>query len=136
MLFNINMFYVFKQNGVQGLSLKFEDLGITEVTKLSDWLVLIQYKHTGAFIMLSGADPGFEKGGGAGGSVASFWAYSGQFRGLFKQFDVKTGGRAPPAPPPPLYPRLALLRMYVKSVWFIPKILLSDVISHVGLLFV
>ena len=99
MLFNINMFYVFKQNGVQGLSLKFEDLGITEVTKLGDWLVLIQYKHTGAFIMLLGADPGFEKGGGAGGSVASFWAYSGQFRGLFKQFDVKTGGRAPPAPP-------------------------------------
>ena len=38
----------------------------------------------------TGADPGFEKGGGAGGSGASFWAYLGQFR----------------PPPPTLDPRL------------------------------
>ena len=31
-----------------------------------------------------GADLGFEKGGGAGGSGASFVAYLGQFRRLFK----------------------------------------------------
>ena len=31
----------------------------------------------------AGADPGFAKGWGAGGSGASFWAYLGQFRGLF-----------------------------------------------------
>ena len=30
---------------------------------------------------------------------ASFWAYLGQFRGLFKEFGAKTGGRVPPAPP-------------------------------------
>ena len=49
---------------------------------------------------ISGADPGFEKGGGAGGSGASFEAYLGQFRGLFKEFDAKTSVREPPAPPP------------------------------------
>ena len=38
----------------------------------------------------SEADPGIEKGGGA---------YLGQFRGLFKEFGAKTGGRATPAPP-------------------------------------
>ena len=27
----------------------------------------------------------------------AFWAYSGQFRGLFKEFTAKTGGRAPPS---------------------------------------
>ena len=43
-----------------------------------------------------GADSGFEKGGGAGGSGASFWSYLGQFRGLFKEFGAKTGGRVPP----------------------------------------
>ena len=43
-----------------------------------------------------GADPGFEKEGGAGGSVASLRAYLGQFSGLFKEFGVKTGGHAPP----------------------------------------
>ena len=32
----------------------------------------------------TGADPGFEKGGGKVGSEASFSAYLGQFRGLFK----------------------------------------------------
>ena len=48
---------------------------------------------------LTGADPGFEKEGGAGGSGTSFWAYLGQFRILFKEFSAKTGGRAPPAPP-------------------------------------
>ena len=51
-------------------------------------------------MMFAGVDPGFEKGRGAGGSGASFWAYLGQFRGLFKEFGAKTGGRAPPAPPP------------------------------------
>ena len=49
---------------------------------------------------MTGADPGFEKGGGAGGSGASFWAYLGQIRGFLKEFGTKTGGRAPPAPPP------------------------------------
>ena len=34
--------------------------------------------------MRAEADPGFEKGGGAGGSGASFDAYLGQFGGLFK----------------------------------------------------
>ena len=37
----------------------------------------------------TGADPGFEKGGGAGGSGASFWAYSGQFMGLLKKIGAK-----------------------------------------------
>ena len=38
-----------------------------------------------------GADPGFEK---AGGSGASFWAYLGQFSGLFKLNWRKNGIRA------------------------------------------
>ena len=46
----------------------------------------------------SGKDPGFEKGGDAEGSGARFSAYLGQFRGLFKAFGTKRGGRAPPAP--------------------------------------
>ena len=56
----------------------------------------------------TGADPVFEKGGGADGSGASFEAYLGQFRGLFKEFGTKTGGCAPPVTcaPPPLDPRL------------------------------
>ena len=61
---------------------------------------------------MTGADSGFEKGGGAGGSGASFWAYLGQFRGLFKEFHAKTGGRAPPAPPPPLW-----IRAWMKMVY-------------------
>ena len=48
-----------------------------------------------------GADSGFEKGVGAEGSGARFSAYLGQFRGLFKEFGTKRGGRAPPASPPP-----------------------------------
>ena len=48
---------------------------------------------------LAGADPGFEKGGGAEGSGVRFPAYLGQFRGLFKEFGTKKGGRASPAPP-------------------------------------
>ena len=47
----------------------------------------------------AGEDLGFEKGGGADGSGASFGTYLGQFRGLFKAFGAKTGGRAPPALP-------------------------------------
>ena len=47
----------------------------------------------------SGADPGFEKGGGAGGSEASFAAYLGKFKGLLLEIGAKMGGRAPPAPP-------------------------------------
>ena len=45
-----------------------------------------------------GADPGFEKGGGAiSGSGESFWAYLGQFGGLFKEFGVRPppSGSAP-----------------------------------------
>ena len=54
------------------------------------------------FIMcesMPGADPGFEKGGGAVASGARSQDFSGQFRGLFKEFGAKRGGRAPPAPP-------------------------------------
>ena len=35
------------------------------------------------YMLFTGADPGFEKGGGAGGSGARFWAYLGHFSGLF-----------------------------------------------------
>ena len=42
---------------------------------------------------------GFEKGGGAGGSGARPQAFFGQFRGLFKEFGAKKGGRAPLATP-------------------------------------
>ena len=52
----------------------------------------------------TGADPGFEKGGGAGGSGSRPQDFFGQFRGLFKVFGAKRVGRAPP--PPPLVPRL------------------------------
>ena len=45
------------------------------------------------------ADPGFEKGEGAGGSGASPQDFFDQFRGLFKDFGAKKGGRTPPAPP-------------------------------------
>ena len=40
--------------------------------------------HVISFNTVSGADPGFEKGGDAEGSGARFSAYLGQFRGLFK----------------------------------------------------
>ena len=42
------------------------------------------------------ADPGFEKGEGAGACPQDFF---GQFKVLFKEFGAKRGGRAPPAPP-------------------------------------
>ena len=47
----------------------------------------------------SGADPGFEKGGGAVSSGARSQDFFGQFRKLFKEFGAKRGGRSPPAPP-------------------------------------
>ena len=46
-------------------------------------------------VLLSGADPGFEKGGGAGGSGACPRDFFGQFKGLFKEFGAKRGGRVP-----------------------------------------
>ena len=52
-------------------------------------------------VHFAGADPGSEKGGGTV-HVAS-GAHSedvfGQFKGLFKEFGAKRGGRMPPAPP-------------------------------------
>ena len=65
--------------------------------------------HVISFNTVSGADPGFEKGGDAEGSGARFSAYLGQFRGLFKEFGTQRGGRAPSAPPPPLDPRLRVI---------------------------
>ena len=65
--------------------------------------------HLGTIIQIqisTGADPGFEKGGGAGGSGARPQDFFGQFRGFFKVFGAKRVGRAPPAPLPPLVPRL------------------------------
>ena len=50
---------------------------------------------------VAGADPGFEKGGGAGGSGASFGAYLDQIRGLFKEKRVSVR----PLRPPPLWIR-------------------------------
>ena len=55
----------------------------------------------------SGADPGFEKGGGAGGLGALPQDFFGPFRILFKEFGAKRGEPAPP--PPPLDPRLPLV---------------------------
>ena len=49
------------------------------------------------------ADPGFEKGGGEGGSGARFWPCLGQFRFFLR----------PLRPPPPLDPRLVLSLIYV-----------------------
>ena len=63
---------------------------------------------------MAGADPEFEKEGGAGGSpTQAFLANLGQFGRLFEEFGTKRVGRAPPAPPsgcaplrPPLDARL------------------------------
>ena len=44
----------------------------------------------------AGADPGFGKGEGAGGSGARPQDFFGQFKGLFKEIGAKRGGRAPP----------------------------------------
>ena len=49
--------------------------------------------------MKSGADPEFEKGGGAGGSGALPQDVFDIFRGFFEEFDSKRGGCALPAPP-------------------------------------
>ena len=43
-----------------------------------------------------GADPGFEKGGGAEGWGGSSQNFFGQFRTHFKESESKKGGRAPP----------------------------------------
>ena len=66
-----------------------------------------------AKLLITGADPGYEKGGGVGGSGASFWAYLGKFRGLFKEFGAITGGRAPPCAPP-LDPRLINIKLSMR----------------------
>ena len=47
----------------------------------------------------AGADPGLEKRGGAGASGARHQDFFGQFRGLFKKFGAKSGGRVPPLEP-------------------------------------
>ena len=60
----------------------------------------------------TGADPGFEKGGGAGGSRARPQDFLGQFKGLFKEFGAKRGGRAPPHPLDPSLMRYANNRYY------------------------
>ena len=49
------------------------------------------------------ADPGFEKGGGAGGSGARPQHFFGQFRGLLKEFGAKMGGRTPPSRSAPVW---------------------------------
>ena len=41
----------------------------------------------------AGADPGYEKGGGLRAQTNNFFW---QFKGLFKEFGAKRGGRAPP----------------------------------------
>ena len=48
---------------------------------------------------MAGADPGFEKGGGAGGSGSRPQDLLGQFGGLFEEIGAKMGGRAAPASP-------------------------------------
>ena len=57
----------------------------------------------------AGADPGFDKGWGAGGLGASFGEYLCQFRRSFKKIGLKTGGRAPPAPPSGSAPDMLVL---------------------------
>ena len=57
----------------------------------------------------SGADPGFEKGGAQGIRGFVFKISFSQFRGLFKEFGTKRGGRAPP---PPLDPRLSIIYIF------------------------
>ena len=50
------------------------------------------------------------------GSGARSQDFFGQFRGLFKEFWAKRGGRAPPAPPSGSAPGFLLLR-YDKNQW-------------------
>ena len=57
------------------------------------------YFYFGGCQEIAGADPGFEKGGRVVASEAGSQDFFGQFRGLFKYFGAKRGGRAPPAPP-------------------------------------
>ena len=59
---------------------------------------------------VSGADPGFEKGGAQGVRPQDFF---GLFRGLFKEFSTKRDGRAPP--PPLLDPRLGIQQQDMRS---------------------
>ena len=59
-------------------------------------LVLFFSQHHKSHQTLSGADPGFEKGGGAGGSGVRPREFFGLFRGLFTEFGTKRGGCAPP----------------------------------------
>ena len=60
----------------------------------------MEFRSTYLRIGKTGADPGFEKGGDAGGSRARPQNCFGQSRGLFNEFGTKRGGHAPPAPPP------------------------------------
>ena len=80
--------------------------------------------------MHSGADLGFEKGGGAGGSGASFWAYLGQLRGLFIEFGAKTGGRAPPAPPSGSAPGIGVFFKFTLQGDMIVSIIIAAHISN------
>ena len=74
----------------------------------------------------AGADPGFKKGGGAVGSGARSQYFFGQFRGLFKEFGTKKGGRATPSGSAPALisfyvEALNLQKMYCGSVFSIPS---------------
>ena len=60
----------------------------------------ILFVLTAGKLKYPGADPGFEKRGGAVASEARSQDFFGQLRGLFKAFGAKRGERAPPAPPP------------------------------------
>ena len=71
----------------------------------------------------SRADPGFEKEGGAGVSGARPQKISSQFRELLIEFGPKRGGRTPPAPPPPLDPRLTTYILIVRFCTVMVKIL-------------
>ena len=62
-------------------------------------------------VICSGADPGFEKGGGTGASGNRTRDILGQFGGFFKEFGTKRGGcvlaqkGVGVPPPPPLWIR-------------------------------
>ena len=81
---------------------------IFDATKLPQFLVLPIYRHgyksrhiglcldLSIHVNNSGADPGFQKGWDAEGSGTRPQDFFDQFRGLFKEFGTKRGGRAPP----------------------------------------